>query len=65
MKISLIAVAVVAILALSPVPAQADASPAGDRPLTARAAVTVNDDLVRLGDLFVGAGDGAEVGADL
>lgn len=62
MKFSFIALAVVAILTLSLVPARADDSPAGDRTLILRAAVTVDDNLVRLGDLFVGAGSKAEVG---
>jgi flagella basal body P-ring formation protein FlgA len=62
--------AVVVILTLSPetapaaaqAAAQAAASPVGDPPLTLRPAVTVDDNLVRLGDLFDGAGDKAEVG---
>ncbi len=62
MKISFIALAVVAVVMLSSAPARADASPASDLPLTLRAAVTVGDNLVRLGDLFVGAGGKAEVG---
>jgi flagella basal body P-ring formation protein FlgA len=61
-KKSFIALAVVAVVTLSLAPVRADASPAGDRPLILRAAVTVGDNLVRLGDLFVGAGDNAEVG---
>ena len=62
MKILFIALAVVVVLTLSPEAARADGSPAGDRPLILRAAVTVGDNLVRLGDLFVGAGGKAEVG---
>lgn len=68
MALASVALAVVAVLvviagvALSPEPARAEGSPAGDRPLILRAAVTVDDNLVRLGDLFVGAGGKAEVG---
>jgi len=61
-KISFVALAVVAILPLSIEEAGAEGSPAGDRSLILRAAVTVDDNLVRLGDLFLGAGDKGEIG---
>ena len=62
MKIWFVAVAIVAILTLLPEAAPAAGSPAGDPPLTLRPAATVDDNLVRLGDLFDGVGDKAEVG---
>ncbi len=62
MKILFIALAMFVVLTLSPEAVRADGSPAGDRSLILRAAVTVGDDLVRLGDLFAGAGDKAAVG---
>ena len=60
-RIPFIALTVVAILALLPEPAAAERSTVAERPVMLRQAVTISDDVVHLGDLFVDAGDKADV----
>ena len=62
MKILFVALTMAAVLTLSPEAARAETPLAGDRPVMLRAAVTVGENLVRIGDLFDGAGGKAAVG---